>query len=86
MGDTPADLTRAMPWVSVVELAEKENRTLPGVADDDFRPYFTALAAGGYSGRMDIEASGTTAQIKTAFETVAQQAADAVARAGNAKR
>jgi sugar phosphate isomerase/epimerase len=76
MGDTPADLTKAMPWVSLVELAEKEKRTPPGVAGDDFRPYFAALAKGGYSGRMDIEASGTDAQLKTAFETVRRQAAD----------
>ncbi len=80
MGDTPADLSKAMPWVSMVELAEKEKRTLPGVAGDDFRPYFTALAAGGYSGRLDIEASGTPAQLKTAFETVARQAAEASAK------
>jgi sugar phosphate isomerase/epimerase len=79
MGDTPADLARAMPWVGVVELAEKENRTLPGVAGDDFRPFFAALAAGGYSGRMDIEGNGTPEQIKAAFATVAQQAAEAAA-------
>ena len=77
MGDTPADLTRVMRWVGVVELAEKENRTLPGVAGDDFRPYFKALADGGYSGRLDIEASGTPEQLKTAFRTIARQAADA---------
>lgn len=79
MGDTPADLASAMKWVGWVELAEKENRTLPGVAGDDFRPYFTALAAGGYTGRIDIEASGTPEQITTAFATVARQAADATA-------
>jgi sugar phosphate isomerase/epimerase len=79
MDDTPTDLARAMPWVGLVELAEKANRTLPGVAGDDFRPFFAALAAGGYSGRMDIEGTGTTGQIKTAFATIAQQAAEAAA-------
>jgi len=76
MGDTPADLVRAMPWVSVVELAENANRTLPGVAGDDFRPYFAALAAGGYSGRVDLEGNGTTEQLKAAFATIARQVAD----------
>jgi sugar phosphate isomerase/epimerase len=76
MGDTPADLARAMPWVGVVELAENANRTLPGVAGDDFRPYFAALAAGGYSGRLDLEGNGTPEQIKTAFTTIARQVAE----------
>jgi len=82
MGDTPADLARAMPWVAVVELAEKANRTLPGVAGDDFRPYFAALKAGGYSGRMDIEASGTPEQFKAAFASIARQVADLDVPAG----
>jgi sugar phosphate isomerase/epimerase len=76
MGDTPADLAQAMPWVAVVELAEQANRTLPGVAGDDFRPYFGALAAGGFSGRMDIEADGTPGQIKAAFAAIARQVAE----------
>jgi sugar phosphate isomerase/epimerase len=80
MGDTPADLAKAMPWVSVVELAEKEKRTLPGVAGDDFRPYFTALAQGGYSGRVDIEASGTPEQLQLAFQTISRQAEEASRR------
>ncbi|HWA29395.1 MAG TPA: TIM barrel protein [Lacunisphaera sp.] len=76
MGDTSADLARAMPWVGVVELAENANRTLPGVAGDDFRPLFAVLAAAGYSGRMDIEADGTPEQIRNAFATIARQVAE----------
>jgi sugar phosphate isomerase/epimerase len=38
MGDTPQKLAAAMRWVAIVELAEREQRTLPGVAGDDFRP------------------------------------------------
>ena len=79
MGDTPADLTAAMPWVGVVELAENKDRTLPGVAGDDFRPCFAALAAGGYRGRIDIEGNGTKAQLANAFATVRRQATEAVA-------
>ncbi|MND07453.1 hypothetical protein D3C83_294250 [compost metagenome] len=68
-----------MPWLGAVELAENKNRTLPGVEGDDFRPYFAALAAGGYSGRLDIEGNGTPEQIKTAFATIARQVADIAA-------
>jgi len=76
MGDTPGDLSAAMPWVALVEIAEKEKRTVPGVAGDDFRPYFAALARGGSSGPINIEADGTPGQLKNAFETIRRQAAD----------
>jgi sugar phosphate isomerase/epimerase len=78
MGDSPASLEKAMPWVGVVELAERERRTLPGVAGDDFRPYFRALAHGGYRGLIDIEGDGSPAQLRAAFATVESQAADAL--------
>ena len=78
MGDTPADLARAMPWVGLVEIAEKENRTLPGVAGDDFRPWFAELARGGYTGYINIEGNGTAAQLTNAFTTLRQQAAEVV--------
>lgn len=82
MGDTPAQLELAMPWVGVVELAERDNRTLPGIAGDDFRPYFRALARGGYGGLVDIEGDGTPEQLRNAFATVAAQAGDAMAAEG----
>ena len=78
MGDTPSDLDAAMPWVSLVEIAEKEKRTVPGVSGDDFRPYFAALARGGYSGPINIEADGTPEQLHVAFVTIARQAADVI--------
>ena len=77
MGDTPKQLEKAMPWVGVVELAERAQRTLPGVAGDDFRPYFAALARGGYRGLADIEGDGTAEQLRNAFITVATQAREA---------
>jgi sugar phosphate isomerase/epimerase len=77
MGDTPAQLEKATPWVGVVELAERAQRTLPGVAGDDFRPYFAALARGGYRGLVDIEGDGTADQLRHAFTTVATQAREA---------
>ena len=77
MGDTPGQLAAAMPWVGLVELAEKENRTLPGIAGDDFRPYFTELARGGYSGLVDVEGDGSPEELRNAFATVRAQARDA---------
>lgn len=82
VGDTPEDLVRVMPWVGAVELAENLNRTLPGVEGDDFRPFFAALAAGGYSGRMDLEGNGTPEQLRKAFATVRWQAAEVEAARG----
>jgi sugar phosphate isomerase/epimerase len=80
MGDSPEDLARAMPWVSLVEIAEREQRTLPGVAGDNFRPYLAALARGGFRGLVDIEGDGTPEQLRNAFKTVRSQAADAMRR------
>ena len=77
-GDSPEQLARAMPWVGVVELAERAQRTLPGVAGDDFRPYFSALSQAGYRGLVDIEGNGTADQLRHAFETVRRQADDAM--------
>jgi hypothetical protein len=68
----------AMPWVGLVELAEREQRTLPGVAGDDFRPFLEVLARGGFHGPADIEGDGTKEQLRNAFATVAAQSADAV--------
>ncbi len=79
MGDTPDDLERAMPWVALMEIAEKENRAVPGVAGDDFRPFFAVLARGGYHGNINIEGNGAGEQIKNAFATIRRQAADVMA-------
>jgi sugar phosphate isomerase/epimerase len=79
MGDPPEELARFAPLIGAVELAEKEKRTPPGVTGDDFRPYFAALARGGFSGRMDIEATGTPEQFRDAFAIVRRQVAEATA-------
>jgi sugar phosphate isomerase/epimerase len=78
MGDSPAQLASAMRWVGLVEMAERDQRTLPGVAGDDFRPYLTALASGGFRGLADIEGDGNAGQLRNAFKTVRSQSADAM--------
>ncbi len=56
-GETPADLLRDAPRVTHVHIAENEKRSAPGVAGDDFAPFFAALRSGGYSGPISIEAN-----------------------------
>ncbi len=38
-----------------MEIAEKQNRTAPGVAGDDFRPYLRELKKAGYHQKIVIE-------------------------------
>jgi len=76
MGDTPADLKAAMDVVQHVEVAEKEGRTYPGVAGDDFRPFFKVLREAGYRGAISIEGKGQSHQIAAAFKEIAKQASE----------
>lgn len=73
MGDTPADLAQHASLLAIVEIAEKENRTAPGVAGDDFRPYFQALRRAGYRGPLTIEGKWEPAQLARAFATIREQ-------------
>jgi sugar phosphate isomerase/epimerase len=77
MGDTPADLRAAMDVVAHVEIAEQAGRTAPGVAGDDFRPWFRVLRAAGYRGAICIEGRWQIDQIGNAFAEIARQAAEA---------
>ena len=43
-------------YIRHVHIAEKENRTPPGIAGDDFREFFRALREIGYTGNIAIEA------------------------------
>lgn len=81
MGETPADLAAALPVVYWVEIAEKVQRTAPGVSGDDFRPFFAELARARYAGGITIEGKWTPAQLKTGFETIRQQADEAAHQA-----
>jgi sugar phosphate isomerase/epimerase len=76
-GDTPADLEAAMDVVVHVEIAEKEGRTVPGVAGDDFRPFFRVLRRAGYRGAISIEGRWEISQIGPAFKEIERQAAEA---------
>jgi sugar phosphate isomerase/epimerase len=53
--EPPQHIMDAAKWIVYVELAEKEKRTFPGVAGEDFRPYFQALKTIRYKGPIVIE-------------------------------
>ena len=55
-------------------VAEKEGRTVPGVAGDDFRPFFRVLRESGYQGAISIEGKWDDAQLAPAFAEIAKQA------------
>jgi sugar phosphate isomerase/epimerase len=54
-GEGPDALVAAAPLLRHVHVAEKDRRTPPGVAGDDFRPYLKALERAGYRGAISIE-------------------------------
>lgn len=76
-GDTPEDLRAAMDVVVHIEIAESGKRTIPGVAGDDFRPFFRVLRETGYQGLINIEAGGwDIRQVPAAIAVIrAQQSA-----------
>jgi sugar phosphate isomerase/epimerase len=51
----PDALVAAGPLLRHIHVAEREGRTPPGVAGDDFRPYLRALRRAGYAGAISIE-------------------------------
>ncbi|MBD0260962.1 MAG: sugar phosphate isomerase/epimerase [Cytophagales bacterium] len=53
--EPPQHIVDARKWIVYVEIAEKEQRTLPGVKGDDFKPYFEALKSINYGGPIVIE-------------------------------
>jgi sugar phosphate isomerase/epimerase len=60
--ESPDEIVKAGNIIVYCELAEKQNRSLPGVNKDDFRPYLQALKKISYKGPIMIEASSTNLQ------------------------
>jgi len=54
-GESASIIEKASSNLVYCEIAEKENRTPPGVRGDDFRPYLSALKKIGYKGKIVIE-------------------------------
>ena len=54
-GEPAESIVKAGKLLKHTHIAEKENRTAPGVAGDDFRPYFRALKQIKYKGKLAVE-------------------------------
>lgn len=74
MKDPPEVLTKYGHLIDVIEIAEAKGRTIPGVSNQDFRPFFDALRAGGYHGPIEIEGRWHVDQVAQAFATIRAQA------------
>ena len=53
--ESPDDIVKAGPWIAHAHIAEKAERTAPGVKGDDFRPFLSALKRAGYTGALSLE-------------------------------
>ncbi len=73
-GEDPGDLEKVGHLLVHGHIAEKENRSAPGVAGDDFRPFFSALAQTGYNGCLSIEGKWTLDELPRAFAEIRRQA------------
>lgn len=73
--ESPGSIEAAGAYIAYSEVAEKENRTAPGVRGDDFTPYFTALRNIGYNGPFVIECrwSDIETEAGPAYLTVKRQ-------------
>ncbi len=62
-------------FVYHIDIAERERRTAPGVAGDDFRPYLRALRAIGYTGKIALECrfGDMAAELPTAMAELTRQ-------------
>jgi len=80
-GESPDEIIAAAKQVGFCEIAEKEKRTLPGVAVDDFRPYLRALKKINYKGYIFMEASISNAAVEMpqAFKYLSAQVAEVYA-------
>ncbi len=78
----PESIVAAGPLLRHCHIAEKDNRTPPGVAGDDFTPYFEALRRIGYAGGISMECrwDDLAAELPRAVKTLEGQIAKVNAR------
>jgi len=77
--EPPSSIEKARGNLVHCHIAEKEKRTAPGVAKDDFRPYFKALRNIGFDGRIMVECrwDDLAAQCQPALEYLRGQLEEA---------
>jgi sugar phosphate isomerase/epimerase len=81
-GETPEAVVRFGRLIRHCHIAEKDKRTPPGTAGDDFRPFLAALNRIGYRGGISIECrwDDMKAQLSGSVAFLRKQIADAAAR------
>ena len=72
-GESPEMLLSAGNLLLHCHLAEKQNRTAPGVAGQDFRPFFEVLHKAGYQGGISIEGSWRSEELNEALRIMKEQ-------------
>ena len=73
--EPPSAIADTKGYAVYCEVAEKEERTPPGVQGDDFTPYFAALKEAGYTGNIALECrwEDLAEQGAKAYQTLRQQ-------------
>lgn len=73
--ESPESIVDAADVLGHCEIAEKQNRSMPGVQGDDFKPYLRALRKANYTGYLFIEASTSNAvnDIPLSFKYLSKQ-------------
>ncbi len=71
--ESPEAIILAKGYLVHCHIAEKAERTAPGMAGDDFRPYFAALMQIGYRGGISIEGSWKNENLPGAFKILNEQ-------------
>jgi sugar phosphate isomerase/epimerase len=77
-GESPNEIIEAGTLIAFSEVAEKQNRSLPGVMGDDFKPYLRALHKINYKGFIFMEGSIKNAAVEMplAFKYLSAQIAE----------
>jgi sugar phosphate isomerase/epimerase len=76
--ESPDEIVKYGNYISHCHIAEKRNRTAPGVEGDDFRPYFRALKQIKYAGGLSLECrwKDFDSEIARGIEVVTKQLAE----------
>lgn len=74
-GEPASVIEKSKGYLVHCEVAEKENRTPPGVNGDDFREYLTALKKIGYTGKIIVECRWENVDLQAglAFKSLQKQ-------------
>jgi sugar phosphate isomerase/epimerase len=82
-GEPASEITRYGHLIRHVHIAEKADRTAPGMVGDDFTPYFAALKEIGYVGCISIE--GNFDHFETRIDPALQTLKEQYTAAGQAE-